>query len=88
MSGNAERTTENASCDSPHFEFYTDLALDILDEQFGDNWLYDEAMDNLVASVKEAVRQRQDELDIGMGAVLRSIADAVVGVLIDKGIPF
>lgn len=78
-----------ATCDSPSFHLYTDYALDVLAEQLEGQELPDETMADVICAVYAAVRLRQDTLDVHMGAIKRSIAEATIGVLADKTvIPF
>ena len=79
----------SATCDSPSFHLYTDYALDVLAEQLDGQELPDGTMADVICAVYAAVRLRQDALDVHMGAIKRSIAEATIGVLADKiVIPF
>lgn len=75
--------------DSPHIDLFYSLALDVLDEQLDGNAIDEDVMERLIDAVYAAVRQRQDCLDVMMGAMLRHIATGVIGVLeSETEIPF
>ena len=79
----------SARCDSPHFDAYTDYALDAISEQLGCQPIDEDVMTSVIADTYAAIRAAQNELDVHMYAIKRRIDSVVIGVLTDKTvIPF